>query len=126
MQPVLNFNISSKRIIGRTRYRQNLVQLNPIWLAVAETNPDVYKEMIHDTVVHELCHFVSKRVFGESGHGGNWKYCMFRIGMKPERIYTGTALPPWATAKKDLLEEVFKKFHVTDEVTDIDEEEEVE
>lgn len=52
-----------------------------------------YKGERHDTLMHELAHFLSKWLFDYSGHGKAWKLCATALGIKPERCHRFIELP---------------------------------
>lgn len=40
-----------------------------------------------DTVVHEVCHLIAFKLYGDKGHKEGWKHCMLVCGHKPERCH---------------------------------------
>lgn len=115
IKPKLVTNIQSKRAIGQARYRKNELALNPVWLAAAEFDRDIYTEMMTDTIPHEIAHFVAYRKWKEVGHGKSWKYTCMRLGCKPRAT---AAIEDWQTSKRHVLEKIFAEKNVTEAVTD--------
>ena len=114
--PQLTFNISSKNIVGRAMLERGEIQLNPIWLACGDK--EVTDQILSETIIHEICHFVAWRLYKDSGHGTWWKFCMMRMGIDAARCYTAP-LPPWAQVKQQLLEKVLlgKEDQLTPDVS---------
>lgn len=106
-QPRLDFNIRSSRILGRAKLRDGILQLNPIWASLEDTEVVQQNDC---TIIHEVCHFVAYRIYKDAGHGEWWKYCMKKMAQTPDRLYTGTALPPWMQAKEGLLKQVCEQY----------------
>jgi len=44
------------------------------------------REDFENTLFHEIAHFVAYWLFGEKGHGQNWKKTLAAFGFEPERV----------------------------------------
>ena len=75
------------RLMGRTAgwayYVENKIEFNSVLLVENE------KDMLEDTVVHEIAHLISWQVYGREGrgHGWMWKSVMNRLGVEPTRCH---------------------------------------
>lgn len=102
--PKLTFDIASKKTVGRAFMGARWeIQLNPVWLACGDA--EVVEQMLSETIIHEVCHCIAYKLFADRGHGAKWKFCMMRMGIDANRLYT-QPLPPWAEVKKELLSRV--------------------
>ena len=43
-------------------------------------------EMLEDTVLHEIAHYMDFLNRGYSNHDYNWKYCCIKVGANPNRV----------------------------------------
>lgn len=54
-------------------------------------NPDIFlrnkEHFLKIIVPHEVAHLVAFRVFGDTGHGPDWKRVMVRLGLPPDRCH---------------------------------------
>lgn len=122
--PKLTFDIASKKLVGRAYMGSRWeVQLNPIWLACGDN--EVVEQILSETIIHEVCHCVAYKLFQDRGHGAKWKFCMMRMGIDANRLYT-SPLPPWAEVKKELLSRVllegYEPVDLTEPQSDSEEE----
>lgn len=102
--PELRYDIRSKRMVGQAQMAISLIRLNPIWLAIE--NQEVRDAIQADTLVHEICHIIAFKLYGDRGHSIDWRRCMVRMGVLPSRLYT-SPLPPYLETKTQLLDAVF-------------------
>lgn len=124
--PSLSFDMGNKNAIGYWLPTKKQVRLNPVWTAVAfrnrQSDPELFYNVIDDTLIHELCHKINPIIYKGRNHDVNWKLCMIKMGMKPDRLYTGE-LPDWALSKDRLLREVLIDKEVLPEENTTDTEE---
>ena len=76
----LTFNLKG-RTAGKCHPSQRWVKLNPSMFK------DNFKEMIGQTLPHEIAHLVAWKEYGERGHGAGWKRVMRRMGLQPDRCH---------------------------------------
>lgn len=108
--PELNYNLQSSKVIGLASYGDSSIYLNPLYCILADENTEIKKEMLEDTMIHEICHFINHRFSTPKGkgHDGGWVMSMKLMGVyNPQEVYTDDTLPSWAQGYKDL---VFKKL----------------
>jgi SprT protein len=85
---VVKFDINSARLGGQAVFANNLVRLNPVYLAKYQD------EYINSTVIHEVAHLGVHEVYqiGQGrkvdGHGPEWKQMMRNLGADPKRCHT--------------------------------------
>jgi hypothetical protein len=75
-------------------------------------NEDVRHEMLHVTLIHELCHIIAYRTTKERGHGTGWKMAMQLMGLPAERVYDNEdgTLPPWTEAMQQVVAEAKERL----------------
>lgn len=101
--PNISYELRSKAC-GKAKYSTNTIYINPVYLG--SEDPAIIRDMVHDTVGHELAHLVTKHIYREGGHGYYWKHVMRELGLEPSRI-AGIPYPPHLTLKYKLLQERF-------------------
>lgn len=90
---VIKFDLNSARIAGQAVFANNVVRLNPAYLAKYSD------DYINSTVVHEVAHIGVHEVYhiGQGrrvdGHGPEWKQMMRKLGAEPNRCHTYEADP---------------------------------
>ena len=67
----------------RTQGRHSLIRYNP-WIFAK-----YFEENLHDTVAHEVAHYIVHEVFGRRArpHGEEWRAVMTKFGAKPEATF---------------------------------------
>lgn len=114
-----------KNCLGLANYQTNTLSLNAVWLCVAYEDTEVEHEMLEETVIHEICHFVAKRIWRETGHGHAWRQSMQAMNRPALAYYYGGKLPPWTSTKNQLLEKImaeYKLHQIDEQLTDGEEE----
>lgn len=104
--PSLVFNISSRRTVGLATFSKHEIKLNPVWLAAAERDEQIKSEMLHATIVHELCHLIAAKKYKDHKHGPFWKLCMKRMGREVVSGRDPAKVPDWVDTKNSLLTEI--------------------
>lgn len=74
--PTVTFELKGERVLGRANYLANTIELN---LEMLRHNP----HEIEDTIIHEYCHLLDKKVFDGWGHSATWKKLMKELGGNP-------------------------------------------
>lgn len=74
--PTVTFDLKGTGILGRANYAANTIELNT---EILRHNP----HEIEDTVIHEYCHLLDKKVFDGWGHSATWKKLMKELGGNP-------------------------------------------
>lgn len=118
--PTLDYKISNRRTVGRAYFNQHRISLNPVWLAAAEKDDDVRKEMLENTIIHEICHLVAAKKFRDRKHGVGWKICMQKMG-RPVSGIDPAKVPDWVTTKNSLLTDILITHNAESEVTNEEE-----
>lgn len=78
--PTVRFDVRGMTA-GWAYTNQNLIRLNPVLL---NENGD---DFINRTPGHEAAHIIANTVYGNSGHGPNWKSVMRFLGLDPSRCH---------------------------------------
>jgi predicted SprT family Zn-dependent metalloprotease len=66
---------------GRARPTKHSIGLNARLLTR-------YPDEILTIVVHELCHLLAYKIYGDRGHGKPWKELMVKLGCEPRYYHT--------------------------------------
>jgi predicted SprT family Zn-dependent metalloprotease len=66
---------------GVARWKLQCIVLNVRLLAL-------YPDALPTTVVHEVCHLLAAKLYGDHGHGKQWKQLMVTLGYEPRRCHT--------------------------------------
>lgn len=121
--PYLDYNLQTSRTLGLANASAGYIKLNPVWCCIANDNPDVHKEMLHDILGHEVAHIVATRFSKSRGHTDGWVMTMKLLGLKPEVTYTGDTLPAWTVTYQEILAK--KKNELASQDADFDSPDEV-
>lgn len=116
-KPVLDFNLYRQNCLGLANYTKKMIKLNPVYIMAGDEN--LTNDILGDTIVHEVAHFVAYRVFKERGHGFYWKQVMIRMGVKPERLYPDP-IPPYLKTKIELVNQRYEMLRGQRDVTEIE------
>jgi len=106
--PTLAFDLQRAKIIGLACLGDGIIRLNPLWCILAEEEPYIKKEMLEDTIDHEMAHFIAHRFSGDKGHNTGWTMAMKLLGR--EANATCDTLPGWCGAYADLLSKTKSKL----------------
>lgn len=74
----------SKRLVrsaGVAKWRDHCIVLNVRLLAI-------YPDELPMVVVHEVCHLLAAKLYGQPGHGKPWQQLMLALGYEPRRYHT--------------------------------------
>lgn len=80
--PEIKMNSRLTATAGRAWLKSDFIDLS---CYLMEKYPDYFE---NDTIPHELCHFIAYRVFGDKGHGPQWKFVMMELGLIPNRLHS--------------------------------------
>lgn len=80
-KPTLSFDLRGTTA-GTANLRNNHIRINPV---LFDQNKQDY---FSDTIPHEVAHLVAFIVFGDTGHGKDWKFTMTRFGCDPSRCHS--------------------------------------
>jgi len=116
--PFLNYEMRTAKTVGRAWFHKNLIQLNPVWLAAAELDEEVFDKLLNHTIPHEISHIIAFRKYGDTGHGVFWRSVMKRLGFEVTGKDTMPGLPDWAVAKQEILAKIFEGKKVSEEMTE--------
>jgi ATP-dependent exoDNAse (exonuclease V) alpha subunit/predicted SprT family Zn-dependent metalloprotease len=114
IRPVLDFNLYRKNCLGLANYTRRMIKLNPVYLMAGDEN--LANDILGDTIVHEVCHFLSWRLYKQRGHGYYWQQCMIKMGVKPERLYPDP-VPPYLVTKIELVNKKFEELRGQRDIT---------
>lgn len=114
IKPTLDFNLYRQNCLGLANYTTGAVKLNPVYLMAGDEA--LREDILGDTIVHEVAHFVTYRVFKERGHGFYWKSVMHRMGVPAQRIYP-EPIPPYMKTKIDLVNAKFTELRGQRDIT---------
>lgn len=117
IKPVLDFNLYRQNCLGLANYTKRMMKLNPVYLMAGDEA--LRNDILGDTIVHEVAHFVAFRVFKERGHGFYWKEVMVRMGVKPERLYPDP-IPPYMKSKIELVNQRYEMLRGQRDITEIE------
>lgn len=112
-KPEIDYNLQRQNIIGLASYLDKKIYLNPLYCILADESEIVKKEMIEDTLIHELCHFINQNYSQPKGkgHDGGWVMAMKLMGVyDPKETYSDNTLPSWTTGFKELVERKQKEL----------------
>lgn len=121
LKPALDFNLYRKNCLGLANYVTRMIKLNPVYLMAGDEN--LTNDILGDTIVHEVCHFLSWRLYKQRGHGYYWQQCMIKMGVKPERLYPDP-VPPYLATKVELVNKKFEELRGQRDITPNEEGEE--
>lgn len=79
--PNIILNNRLKTTAGRCHYDKRLIDLSPLLFA---ENIKEFEEII---IPHEAAHMVAFDVYGDCGHGADWKSVMIKFGIPPARLH---------------------------------------
>jgi predicted SprT family Zn-dependent metalloprotease len=82
--PPLSFKLgNTKRALGRFRHYRNgsaiCIEISKHYLAICPI------EIMEETVLHEVAHYMDFLIRGKSNHDWHWKKCCRIVGANPER-----------------------------------------
>lgn len=106
--PTLSFDMSRQNIVGMAYFQRHHIKINPVWLACAKHDQEVFEKLMNHTIPHEICHLVAGKK-GDYKHGVHWKIAMFKMGFRVVGADAMPGLPAWAAAKNELLKKVFEE-----------------
>lgn len=109
IEPVISFELGSRRVLGMAHLTSNKIRYNPVWLGCGDA--EVLSHFMQETVPHEVCHHIAYRLFKDRGHGYWWKDCMRKMGLPANRI-SSKQMPAYFEAKEKRLQELFASFNV--------------
>lgn len=103
-KPILDYNLQRSHIIGLASYGDNKIYLNPLWCILADENEFLRKEMLEDTIPHEVAHFINQHYSYPKGkgHDGGWVMAAKLLGMKNPKEGS-SEFPDWGHQYKDLI-----------------------
>jgi ATP-dependent exoDNAse (exonuclease V) alpha subunit/predicted SprT family Zn-dependent metalloprotease len=104
-EPQLSFNLQRHRMLGLANFKNKTIKLNPVWCCLVDDDPKIKEEMLHTTLIHEICHIVAGTYSSDYQHGTAWNMAMQLMGLPPNQYYTGDTLPPWMDSYQRLAEQ---------------------
>lgn len=116
-KPVLDFNLYRKNCLGLAGLSRGYIKLNPVYLMSGDEA--LANDILGDTIVHEIAHFVAYRIFKDRAHGYYWKETMHRLGVKAERTYPDP-IPPYLATKIGLVNQKYEELRGQRDVTPIE------
>ena len=81
-KPTLSFDLRGTTAGMAYMGVRNHIQINSVLFK--ENKEDFFKR----TIPHEVSHLVAFAVFGDRGHGKDWKFVMTRLGCDPSRCHS--------------------------------------
>jgi ATP-dependent exoDNAse (exonuclease V) alpha subunit len=93
--PQLSFNLQTHTKLGLANFQTRQIKLNPVWCIAARDNEAVKEEMLHTTLIHEVCHIIAGTFSHDYQHGTAWNMAMKLMGVPANKVYMGDTLPPW-------------------------------
>lgn len=83
-----------KRALGEARsdqYDRRSIKLSrPLFLDIGMPDLvedfDVSRDLLQDTILHEIAHLMDYKFHGQGGHGWVWKKYARKVGAEPERV----------------------------------------
>lgn len=112
--PKIIFNNRLKTTAGRCDYAARVVDLSPSLMR------ENVKEFCNTIIPHELAHQVAFDVYGDTGHGPDWKSVMVVYGIEPARCHSLTSSTAIASAEKrgiNKIRKIANQMIVGDRVT---------
>lgn len=111
-KPEISYNLQSSRVIGLASYLENQIKLNAVWCVVADKNPQIWHEMINDTIPHELAHFINQHYSTPrgKGHDGGWMMAAKLLGM-PNPEATTSEFPQWAEGLREAMRATVREIN---------------
>jgi predicted SprT family Zn-dependent metalloprotease len=79
--PNIILNNRLKTTAGRCHYDKRLIDLSPLLFA---ENVSEFENII---IPHEAAHMVAYDIYGDCGHGADWKAVMVKFGIPPARLH---------------------------------------
>jgi predicted SprT family Zn-dependent metalloprotease len=86
-------------IVNKIKYKFNTIVISSqLWERASTLDR-------RQLIIHETCHIISHYKFGENieGHGKEWKQCMVKSGLKPDRFHH---------VNRDGLKRVYVKYEI--------------
>ena len=117
-KPFLSFNLARQNAIGCANFGTGTIKLNAVYLAAGDSF--LVEHMLHDTIIHEICHHVAAKLYKEYGHKFWWKQCMSKMGIRPERVCP-ESVPPYLQSKVELVNKKFEELRGQRDITPIEE-----
>lgn len=116
--PYIFYDLQRARTLGVANAAGGYIKLNPVWCCLANANDVIRREMLHDTLGHEVAHIVATRFSGSRGHTDGWVMTMKLLGLPPDVTYDGDTLPSWTNSYTEILAK--KKAELAARNADID------
>jgi len=108
--PTLSYNLQRSKVVGLARMNFNEIVLNPLWCIMAERNDKIKREMLVETMGHEIAHLVAWQYSKERGHESGWVMAMKLLGLTPDVTVTDTTLPTWAQMYQTFATEIMAEL----------------
>lgn len=111
-RPEITYEVAGN-VAGYACYGENKIKLNSDYLRTE------FQDMMHDTIPHEVAHFVTHWVYDYGRmnpygkrivkpHGPQWRGVMLRLGVEPERCHNYKVIPAAAHTKPKAKRESIK------------------
>lgn len=96
-KPELDFDLQRSKTIAIARPSKNQIGLNALWCIAAEDDEFIRKDMLNDSIPHELAHIVNAKYSmpAGKGHDGGWVMAAKLLGMENPQATT-SEYPSWA------------------------------
>lgn len=111
--PTIDYNLQRHSVVGLARLQLQQIALNPVWCIMAEKDPAVAHEMLHETIGHEVAHLVAWNYSKDRGHDSGWIMTMKLLGLTPDVFLNDKDLPNWAKQYKELMQKTLEELKAT-------------